>query len=135
MRGGWFHTGDLGSRDADGHFHFRGRIKDAIRVGGENVSAQELEAIADSHPAIAGSAAVAIPAEIGDDDILLYVELKSGAEVSGEALFAFFVARAAKFMVPRYLRFIERLPRTATERVQKSELPRFVDTRALRRRS
>ena len=124
MRGGWFHTGDLGSRDADGHFHFCGRIKDAIRVGGENVSAQELEAIADSHPAIAASAAVAVPAEIGDDDILLYVELKSGMEVSGQELFAFFAARAAKFMVPRYLRFIERLPRTATERVQKSELAR-----------
>ncbi len=126
MRGGWFHTGDQGSFDEEGYCYFLGRLKDAIRVGGENVSAQELEAIADSHPAVAASAAVAVPAELGEDDILLYVELKSGASVTGEELFDFIRARAAKFMVPRYIRFMERLPRTATEKVQKSALPRRI---------
>ncbi|HKQ95559.1 MAG TPA: AMP-binding protein, partial [Aestuariivirgaceae bacterium] len=81
MRGGWFHTGDLGSMDADGYFTYRGRLKDSIRVRGENVSALELEAIVDSHPEIQASAAVAVPSEIGDDDILLYVEPKPGAIV------------------------------------------------------
>jgi crotonobetaine/carnitine-CoA ligase len=127
MRGGWFHTGDLGTADADGYLYFRGRMKDAIRVTGENVSAQELEAIADSHPAVAASAAVPVPAVLGEDDILLYVEPKPGAEISGEELFAFLAARAAKFMVPRYIRFMDKLPRTATERVQKSKLARLVD--------
>jgi crotonobetaine/carnitine-CoA ligase len=122
MRGGWFHTGDLGTVDSDGYLYYRARMKDAIRVGGENVSAQELEAIADSHPAVAASAAIAVPAELGEDDILLYVEPKEGAEISGEQLFAFLAARAAKFMVPRYIRFMERLPRTATQKVQKSRL-------------
>jgi crotonobetaine/carnitine-CoA ligase len=133
LRGGWFHTGDLGREDGDGYFYFCGRMKDAIRVGGENVSAQELEAIADSHPAVAASAAVAVPAELGEDDILLYVEPKAQGLLTAEELFEFLGTRAAKFMVPRYIRFIDRLPRTATERVQKSDLPRVVDGRTLRR--
>jgi crotonobetaine/carnitine-CoA ligase len=135
MRGGWFHTGDLGAMDGEGYFYFRGRLKDAIRVGGENVSAQELEAIVDTHPAVAASAAVAVPAELGEDDILLYVELKAQAHFTAEELFHFVETRAAKFMVPRYIRFMDKLPRTATERVQKSELPRLVGADTVRRRA
>jgi crotonobetaine/carnitine-CoA ligase len=127
MRGGWFHTGDLGMRDADGYVYFRGRIKDAIRVRGENVSARELEAIAESHPGIAASAAIAVPAELGDDDILLYVEPKTGTGLKGEDLFTFLAARAAKFMLPRYIRFIASFPRTPTQKIRKSELRREID--------
>jgi crotonobetaine/carnitine-CoA ligase len=127
-RGGWFHTGDLGLCDGDGYFHFRGRIKDAMRVRGENVSARELEAIVDDHPRVAASAAVAVPAELGEEDILLYVEPKPGATPSGEELFAFLAARAAKFMLPRYIRIVDRLPRTATEKIIKTGLSRTIDS-------
>ena len=109
-RGGWFHTGDLGACDGEGYFYFRGRIKDAIRVRGENVSAAELEAIADSHPQVEASAAVAVAAELGEDDILLYVETRNGAALTGEELFAFLESRAAKFMLPRYIKFVTELP-------------------------
>jgi crotonobetaine/carnitine-CoA ligase len=128
MRHGWFHTGDLGSRDEDGYFHYIGRMKDAIRVRGENVSAAELESIAEQHPDVAASAAVAVPGELGEDDILLHVELIPGRAPDAGAIFDHIVARAPRFMVPRYLRFMERLPRTATEKVQKSALPRVVDS-------
>jgi crotonobetaine/carnitine-CoA ligase len=127
MRNGWFHTGDLGTRDADGYFYYLGRIKDAIRVRGENVSAMELESIVDQHPDVAASAAVPVPSELGEDDILLYVELKPGRAPAARALFDHIAARVPRFMVPRYLRFVDRLPRTATEKVQKSALPRAID--------
>jgi crotonobetaine/carnitine-CoA ligase len=133
MRGGWFHTGDLGSRDADGYFYYRGRLKDAIRVAGENVSALELERIAESHPDVAGAAAVAMPAPMGEDDILLYVERKLGAEIGEQTLLDFLQERVAPFMLPRYIRVLERLPRTATQKLRKSELPRCIDERTFRR--
>jgi crotonobetaine/carnitine-CoA ligase len=131
MRGGWCHTGDLGTRDDDGYFYYLGRIKDAIRVRGENVSAIELESIADQHPDVTASAAVAVPAELGEDDILLYVELKPDRAPDARALFDHIAARAPRFMVPHYLRFMDRLPRTATEKVQKSTLPRIVDSQCV----
>jgi len=128
MRDGWFHTGDLGTRDADGYFYYLGRIKDAIRVRGENVSAMELESIADRHPDVAATAAVPVPSALGEDDILLYVELKPDRGLSPRALFDYIAARASPFMVPRYIRFVRSLPRTATEKVQKSALPRAIDS-------
>jgi len=127
MRGGWFHTGDLGTWDADGYFYYLGRIKDAIRVRGENVSAVELECIADQHPDVEATAAVPVPSELGEDDILLYVELKPDRAPTTRSLFDHIAERAPAFMVPRYLRLVSRLPRTETEKVQKSSLPRSID--------
>jgi crotonobetaine/carnitine-CoA ligase len=106
-----------------------------MRVAGENLSAAELEAAAQSHPEVAGAAAVAVPAAFGEDDILLYVELKVGAEFGEQALLEFLQERVAPFMVPRYIRVIDRLPRTATEKVQKSALPREIDGQTYRRPS
>jgi crotonobetaine/carnitine-CoA ligase len=119
---------DLGTSDRNGYFYFRGRMKDTIRVRGENVSAAELEAIADTHPAVQFSAAIAVPAELGEDDILLYVEPRPGTHVTGDALFAFLEARTAKFMLPRYIRIIESLPRTATEKIKKTGLRADIDS-------
>jgi len=133
MRDRWFHTGDLGLRDADGYFYYLGRMKDAMRVGGENVSAIELEAIADGHPDVEATAAVPVPAELGEDDILLYVEARRESDLDGRSLFGYIADRAPSFMVPRYIRLVDKLPRTATEKVQKSDLSRKVDSTCLRR--
>jgi len=133
MRHGWFRTGDLAVRDADGYFYYLGRIKDAIRVHGENVSAIELEAIADQHPDVEATAAVPVPAELGEDDILLYVEPKRDRELNSHSLFDYIANRVPAFMVPHYIQVVGRLPRTATEKVQKSDLPRKIDATCLRR--
>jgi crotonobetaine/carnitine-CoA ligase len=123
-RGGWFHTGDLGSLDQDGFLTFRGRLKDAIRVKGENVSAQELEAIAETHPDVEAAAAVAVPSELAEDEILLYAEPKQGRELLPESLYDHLRPNAARFMWPRYIRIVSSLPRTGTQKVRKQELSR-----------
>lgn len=123
LRGGWFHTGDQGVLDEDGYLTYRGRLKDAIRVKGENISAVELEAIVDLHPGVARSAAIGVDAALGDEDILLYVE-PSGPGVDADALRTFIAVRAASFLVPRFIQTVERLPLTATGKVDKSELRR-----------
>ena len=100
MRNGWFHTGDLGSMDEDGYLTYRGRLKDAIRVKGENVSAVELEAIADLHPDVMRSAALGVASEFGDEDILLYVEAPT-AGFRTDGLRSFIAERAAPFLTHR----------------------------------
>jgi crotonobetaine/carnitine-CoA ligase len=123
MRGGWFHTGDLGVLDDDGYLTYRGRLKDAIRVKGENISAMELESIAELHPAVTRAAAVGLAADIGDEDILLFVEC-GRADVDPETLRSFIKERAAPFLIPRFINVVDRLPLTATGKVDKTGLPR-----------
>jgi carnitine-CoA ligase len=121
-RDGWFHTGDLFRRDADGGFHFVDRDKDALRRRGENISSFELEAEITAHPAVVQAAAVGIPAEEGDQDVMAFVVVRDGAELTHRELFDFLVPRMPHYMVPRYLEFVAELPRTPTEKVRKLEL-------------
>jgi carnitine-CoA ligase len=121
MRGGWFHTGDRGSRDADGYFAFIDRLKDSIRRRGENISSYEVERVVNSHPGVAESAAYGVPSDLGEDEVMVTV-IPRGEDVDPEELVAFCAERMAKFMVPRYVRVQDALPKTATQRVQKFEL-------------
>ena len=123
-RNGWFHTGDAVRRDADGNFFFVDRIKDAIRRRGENVSSLEVEAEAIAYPAVQEAAAVAVPSAHGEDEILLCVAARPGQTVEPRALVEFMRARMAHFMVPRYVRVLDALPKTPTNKVQKVELRR-----------
>jgi crotonobetaine/carnitine-CoA ligase len=115
----WFHTGDYLQYDQQGWYYFVDRKKDAIRRRGENISSFEVERLVLAHPAILECAAVAVPSELGEDEVLLCVVLRPGASLEAAALWAHCEANMARFMVPRYLRFLERLPKTPTERVQK----------------
>lgn len=115
----WFHTGDYLKKDADGFYYFVDRKKDAIRRRGENISSFEVERGVNSHPAVLESAAVAVKSELGEDEVLICVALKPGETLSAEELIAHCQSRMASFMVPRYVRFLEKLPKTPTERVQK----------------
>ena len=118
----WFHTGDYFYSDDDGYFYFVDRKKDAFRRRGENVSSYEVERIINAHPAVLESAAVAVKSDLGEDDILVCLSLKPGSTLSPKELWDYCRDRMAYFMVPRYLRFMTSLPKTATERVQKFQL-------------
>ncbi len=118
----WFHTGDLGSMDAEGYLYFRGRKKDSLRRRGENVSAVEVEQEVMSNPAVELAAIFAIPSELGEDDIKLDVVLVSGAELTPETLLDYLRERLAPFMMPRYVQIRDSLPMTASARVEKYRL-------------
>lgn len=118
----WFHTGDVGKFDEDGDLFFTGRIKDAIRVRGENVSAFEVELAIAEEQAVFEVAAIAVPCELGGDDLKIVVVLREGAELAPEDLVDHARARLPKFAVPRYVEFVSALPKTPTNKVMKHEL-------------
>lgn len=120
--GGWFHTGDRGYKGEDGYFYFVDRIKDCIRRRGENISSFEIEKVVNTHHKVLESAAVAVPSEVGEDDVKIYVILRPNEDLDPEELIAFCEERMAYFMVPRYVEFVKEFPKTATERTQKFEL-------------
>ena len=122
-RNGWLHTGDAFRRDADGNLYFVDRMKDALRRRGENVSSFEVEAHVNEHPDVLESAVIGVPSEFGEDEIKVYVIIRPGAAPNPTAMLGELATRLPRFMVPRYLEFIEALPRTeATLRVQKVKL-------------
>ena len=120
---GWFHTGDALVRSADGDYAFVDRLKDVIRRRGENISSFEVEADVKLNPKVAECAAVAVPAETSEDEIMLFVTAKPGSSLHAEELCADLEARMTRFMVPRYVELIEAFPKTeATERIIKAKL-------------
>jgi carnitine-CoA ligase len=122
-RNGWFHTGDAFRCDDDGNFYFVDRIKDAIRRRGENISSFEVEALVSQHDDVVESAAVAVPSEYGEDELKVCVVLRAGAEVTHAELIASLAPKMPKFMIPRYVEFVDALPKTeATMRTQKVKL-------------
>ena len=118
-RNGWFHTGDAFRMDEDGDFFFVDRIKDAIRRRGENISSMEVEREVNAHPKVANSAVVAVPSEHTEDEVLAVVQPVPGEEIDPVELTDFLIPRMAHFMVPRYLRFMDDLPKTPTLKIQK----------------
>jgi crotonobetaine/carnitine-CoA ligase len=118
----WFHTGDRVVRDDDGWFWFLDRMKDSIRRRGENISSYEVEAALTSHPDVAAAAAVPVPAEVGEDDVLAFVVLRQGARPTHEELIRHCEPRLAYFAVPRYLEFVDELPLTANGKIEKYRL-------------
>jgi crotonobetaine/carnitine-CoA ligase len=122
----WFRTGDLGRLDPDengGHnLTYVDRIKDALRRRGENVSSVEVETVVMRHPAVAEAAAVAVPSELGEDDILVVVTVHAGATLDYVELLDFCAARMPYFCVPRYVETVDELPKNAIGRVRKDLL-------------
>ncbi len=116
---GWFRTGDLVRRDADGFYTFVARKKEVIRRRGENVAAAEIEGVLASHEGVREAAAVGVPAELGEEDIVAFVVPQPGAVLDGEELRAFARERLADFKVPARIHVRESLPKTATERIAK----------------
>ncbi len=122
-RNGWFHTGDGFKYDEDGYFYFVDRIKDAIRRRGENISSFEVESEVNLFDPVGEAAAIPVPSELGEDEVMVVVTPASpGAAVDPLALFQFLEPRMAHFMLPRYIRVLDDLPKTPTQKVQKNLL-------------
>jgi crotonobetaine/carnitine-CoA ligase len=121
-RNGWFHTGDAFRQDADGYYYFVDRVKDAIRRRGENISSFEVEAEVIAHPDVREAAAVGVPSEFSEDDVLVAVAPIEGKSIDPVELIQFLAERMPHFMVPRYLRIMDSLPKTPTEKVRKHVL-------------
>ncbi len=120
----WFRTGDLGSLDVDGNLTYCDRVKDSLRRRGENVSSVEVETTVMRHPAVREAAAVGIPSELGEDDILVLLTVRTGATLDYTELLDFCSARMPYFCVPRYLEVLDELPKNAIGRVRKDLLRR-----------
>jgi carnitine-CoA ligase len=120
----WFRTGDLGSLDADQNLTYVDRVKDALRRRGENVSSVEVEATVMHHPAVLEAAAIGIPSELGEDDILVAVTLRPDATLDYVDLLDFCSARMPYFCVPRYLEVLDEIPKNVIGRVRKDVLRR-----------
>jgi len=122
VRDGWLHTGDQVTRDKDGFLYFVGRLTESMRRRGENVSAYEVETQVTKHPDVLECAAYGVPSELGEHDIMITVAPVEGRRIDVHALHAFLHERLAKYAVPRYVRVVPEIPKTATHRVMKKEL-------------
>lgn len=118
-RNGWFHTGDAFRYDDEGYFYFVDRIKDAIRRRGENISSFEIESEVHAHPDVKEAAAVPAPSDLGDDEVMIVVAPIDGHTIDPVELLDFLQPRMARFMLPRYIRMVDELPKTPTQKVQK----------------
>lgn len=121
-RNGWFHTGDAFRRDEHGDFYFVDRMKDTIRRRGENISSFEVEREVCSHPAVKEAAAIAVPSELAEDEVLIAIALKPDQTLDPAQLIHYLRVRMAHFMVPRYVRLLPELPKTPTHKVMKHVL-------------
>jgi crotonobetaine/carnitine-CoA ligase len=118
----WLHTGDLVVRDPDGSFRFVDRVKDAIRRRGENISAWEVEQVLLSHPDVAAAAVVAVPSELGEDEVLAVVVPREGIDIDPRDIVRHCEGKIAAFAVPRYVELLPELPLTENGKVRKHVL-------------
>jgi crotonobetaine/carnitine-CoA ligase len=119
-RNGWFHSGDVFVRDADGNYAIVGRVKDSIRRRGENVSAAEVERELVAHPGIAHAAVIGIAAEV-EQEVMAFL-VPSGEPPAPEDLISFLEERLPYYAVPRYVEYVESFPRTLAFRIDKTAL-------------
>ena len=117
---GWLRTGDVAETDDEGYYRIRGRFKDMYISGGENVYPAEVEAVLHEHPAVADAAVVGVPDERWGESGVAFVVTR--ADVTGEELRDWCGGRLARYKVPRDVRFVEELPRSAMNKVLKDEL-------------
>jgi crotonobetaine/carnitine-CoA ligase len=122
VRDGWVYSGDLFYADAEDNLYFVDRKADFMRRRGENISSFEVENVVEKHPAVAVCAAFGVPSELGEDEVMIAVQLKPGARLDYPDLIRHCVDNMAHFMVPRYIDVVEEIPQTETLRIQKTAL-------------
>jgi fatty-acyl-CoA synthase len=119
---GWMHSGDLATMDEDGYVNIVGRIKDMIIRGGENIYPREIEEFLYTHPAVADAQVIGVPDEKYGEEIMAWVQLAAGAELTEDELKDYCRRSIAHFKVPRYVRFVDSFPMTVTGKIRKVEM-------------
>jgi long-chain acyl-CoA synthetase len=122
MRGGWFHTGDLGRVDEEGYLYVVDRKKDLIIRGGFNVFPRDVEDALLEHPAVALAAVVGRPDDRHGEEVVAFVSLRNGTEVSGDELVAFARERIGGYKYPREVRIVGDIPLTPVGKVDRKTL-------------
>ena len=113
MRNLWFHTGDNAYQDEDGFFWFVGRGTDSIRRRGENVSAWEVERVLADHEELLEAAVYGVPSELGGQEVMVAAVRRPESDITPEELLDYCTGKMPHFAVPRYVRFMDALPRSA----------------------
>ena len=122
LRDGWLHTGDMASQDEDGFFYFSDRKKDIVRRRGENVSSLEVELILNDHPLVLECAIVGVPSDLTDEELLAVVVLMPSQKPDAAALVRWCAERLAPFKVPRYVQFVDALPKSTSQKIEKHRI-------------
>jgi fatty-acyl-CoA synthase len=120
--GRWMHTGDLATMDAEGYLNIVGRIKDMIIRGGENIYPREIEEFLYTHPAVQDVQVIGVPDEKYGEEVMAWVILKEGQQVSEEQIRDFCRGKIAHHKVPRYVKFTDGFPMTVTGKIQKFKM-------------
>ncbi len=123
---GWLHTGDMGVLDEEGYLTFRGRYKDVIRCGGENVSAEEIEALLLTHPKVHQVQVIGVSHPRKGEVPMAFIEVKPGQACTENDIVEFCSSRVANFKVPAHVRFVTEWPLTHLGKIQKFELRKMV---------
>lgn len=129
----WFHTGDMARVDGDGRLYYLGRMGDAIRRRGENVSAFEVEETINTHPDVDDCAAFGVPSDLGEEELMVVVLRRPGASLTPLVVRTHCTGRVARFMVPDLIEVVNEMPLTATGKPAKAELRRRYTHRMPRR--
>ncbi|MFK7996186.1 MAG: AMP-binding protein [Granulosicoccus sp.] len=123
---GWFHTGDIVRKDADGNFYFVDRKKNVIRRSGENISAVEVESVLMRHPDVLAAGVAAVPDPVRGDEVFACLKVSNPSEEKATAITAWCLEKMAYFKAPGYIAFVDELPLTATQKIQRSTLKDLV---------
>jgi crotonobetaine/carnitine-CoA ligase len=127
LAGGWYHTGDIVIRHADGNFEFLHRAGDTIRRMGENISTTAVEAVIDEHPQLVACAVIGVPDSVAGHEILIAAEVIENSTLDEPSLYEWMTSRLPKHTLPKYLTLIETLPRTPTNKILKTGLLDTID--------
>ena len=122
LRDGWLHTGDLARQDEQGYFYFVGRSKDMIKRSGENIAAQEVEAVIFEHPDIMETAVIGVPDPYRDEAVKAYLIVRPGALLDLESVRSFCAGKLSDFKIPTLIEIVDDLPRGLIGKVDKNAL-------------
>ena len=128
FRNGWFHTGDIGYRDAEGFYYIVDRKSDMIIRGGENIYPREIDEVLYQHPAVAAAATIGVPDQLYGEEVAAFIVLKDGNQVSEDELISFCRERLADYKCPKTIRIVEEIPKGPTGKLLKRELAQQYST-------